>query len=66
VAAGLLTLAHLAPLLLPTRWDLFVPVGDPNWEAAHVRWAVVLVGAVLLGAACAPEPVRGLRPRPAS
>ena len=66
VAAGLLTLALLAPLLLPTRWDLFVPVGDPNWEAAHVRWAVVLVGAALLGAACAPEPVRGLRSRPAS
>jgi hypothetical protein len=66
VAAGLLTLALLAPLLLPTRWDLFVPVGDPNWEAAHVRWAVVLVGAALLGAACAPEPVHGLRSRPAS
>ncbi|MEU0030388.1 ABC transporter [Streptomyces sp. NPDC006335] len=66
VAAGLLTLALLAPLLLPTRWDLFVPVGDPNWEAAHVRWAVVLVGAVLLGASCAPEPVRGLRSRRAS
>jgi hypothetical protein len=66
VAAGLLTIALLAPLLLPTSWDLFVPVGDPNWEAAHVRWAVVLVGAVLLGAACAPEPVRGLRSRLAS
>ncbi|MFJ4204984.1 ABC transporter [Streptomyces sviceus] len=66
VAAGFLTLALLAPLLLPTRWDLFVAVGAPNWQAAHVRWAVLLAGAVLLGAACAPEPVRGLRSRPGS
>lgn len=63
VAAGVLTLALLAPLLLPARWDLFVPVGDPDWEAAHLRWATVLAGAVLLGAACAVEPVRGLRAR---
>nr|WSZ20874.1 ABC transporter [Streptomyces canus] len=66
VAAGLLTLALLAPHLLPTRWDLFVLVGDPGWAAAHVRWAVVLVGGVLLGAACAVEPLRGLRSRLAS
>ncbi|MFF4060877.1 ABC transporter [Streptomyces sp. NPDC001668] len=63
VAAGVLTLALLAPLLLPARWDLFVPVGAPDWEAAHLRWATVLAGAVLLGAACAVEPVRGLRAR---
>ncbi|MFC8431978.1 ABC transporter [Streptomyces sp. NPDC057253] len=61
VAAGLLTLALLAPALIPSRWDLFVPPGDPAWAAAHVRWAVVLTTAVLMGAACAPEPVRGLR-----
>ncbi|MFE1838741.1 ABC transporter [Streptomyces sviceus] len=66
VAAGFLTLGLLAPLLLPARWDLFVAVGDPNWQAAHVRWAVLLTAAVLLGAACTAEPVRGLRPRPAS
>jgi hypothetical protein len=66
VAAGFLTLGLLAPLLLPARWDLFVAVGDPNWQAAHVRWAVLLAAAVLLGAACTAEPVRGLRPRPAS
>ncbi|MET8078834.1 ABC transporter [Streptomyces sp. NPDC005303] len=66
VAAGVLTLALLAPLLLPARWELFVPVGAPDWEAAHLRWAVVLAGAVLLGAACAVEPVRGLRSHLAS
>ncbi|MER7568989.1 ABC transporter [Streptomyces sp. NPDC097941] len=59
VAAGVLTLALLAPLLLPTRWDLFVPVGDPDWTAAHGRWALVLTSAVLVGVACAREPVRG-------
>ncbi|MEU0947713.1 ABC transporter [Streptomyces canus] len=66
VAAGFLTLGLLAPLLLPTRWDLFVAVGDPNWQTAHVRWAVLLAAAALLGAACTVEPVHGLRPRPAS
>lgn len=63
VAAGLLTLALLAPHLLPSRWDLFVLVGDPGWAAAHVRWAAVLAGAALLGAACAVEPLRSLRSR---
>lgn len=63
VAAGLLTVALLAPHLLPSRWDLFVLVGDPGWAAAHVRWAAVLAGAVLLGAACAAEPLRSLRSR---
>ncbi|MDH6585638.1 hypothetical protein M2161_004744 [Streptomyces sp. SAI-133] len=66
VAAGFLTLALLAPLLLPTRWDLFVPVGDPNWQAAHTRWAVLLVSAAALWTACTPEPVCRLGPRPAA
>ncbi|MFE3036129.1 ABC transporter [Streptomyces canus] len=64
VAAGFLTLGLLTPLLLPARWDLFVAVNDPNWQAAHVRWAVLLAAAVLLGAACMVEPVRGPRLRP--
>ncbi|KUM82664.1 ABC transporter [Streptomyces pseudovenezuelae] len=63
VAAGFLTLGLLAPLLLPTRWNLFVAVGDPNWQAAHVGWAAVLAGAALLGAACTPEPTHSLRAR---
>ncbi|WP_051735439.1 hypothetical protein [Streptomyces sp. NRRL B-3229] len=61
VAAGLLTLALLAPALVPSRWALFVPVGDPAWAAAHVRWAVVLTAALVTAVACAPEPVRSLR-----
>ncbi|MFK4099970.1 ABC transporter [Streptomyces sp. NPDC019531] len=58
VAAALLTLAVLVPLFLPARWDLFAAVGSPGWEAAHVRWAVVLGCAVLIWGLCAPEPVR--------
>lgn len=58
VAAALLTTAILAPLLLPSRWELFVQAGDPRWEAAHQRWAVLLAGAVLVWAGCGPEPLR--------
>jgi hypothetical protein len=58
VAAGLLTTAILAQLLLPERWSLFIPTGDPQWEAAHQRWASVLAAAVLVWGACGPEPVR--------
>ncbi|MEU1052984.1 ABC transporter [Streptomyces sp. NPDC005876] len=46
VAAGLLASAVLAPLLLPERWALFVPVGDERWAAAHDRWALLLAAAV--------------------
>jgi hypothetical protein len=58
VAAGLLTLAVVAPPLVPARWELFVAVGDPRWEAAHVGWAVLLGAAVLVWAGCGPEPLR--------
>ncbi|EPD57201.1 hypothetical protein HMPREF1211_06931 [Streptomyces sp. HGB0020] len=58
VAAAFLFTAVVAPLLLPDRWALFVAPGDARWEAAHQRWAGVLVGAVLLWGMCLPEPVR--------
>ena len=58
MAAGVLTLAVLANLLLPARWALFVAAGDPQWDAAHERWAVVLAAAVLLWGVCGAEPVR--------
>ncbi len=58
VAAGLLTTAILAQLLLPDRWSLFVPTGDPQWQAAHERWALVLAAATLVWGACGPEPLR--------
>ena len=58
VAAGLLTSAVLAMVGWPGRWALFVPVEDERWAAAHERWAVVLAGAVLVGALGAVEPLR--------
>lgn len=63
VAAALLTLAVLAPLIVPSRWELFVPTDDPGWEAAHVRWTVLLTAALLTAAACTPEPLRTLKSR---
>ncbi|MFI2714751.1 ABC transporter [Streptomyces collinus] len=58
VAGGLLATAVLVMLFWPGRWALFVPVEDERWSAAHDRWAVVLAGAVVLGAVCAVEPMR--------
>ncbi|MFE4048770.1 ABC transporter [Streptomyces sp. YIM B13518] len=63
VAAFLLTLAVLGPLLTPGSWALFVPPDDPRWAAAHGRWAVLLCAAVVVGAVCAAEPGRRLTPR---
>lgn len=66
VAAFLLVGSVLGPLLVPGRWALFVPPGDPRWAAAHDRWTVLLCAAVVVGAVCATEPrrrvtLRGLR-----
>ncbi|CAM5609009.1 ABC transporter [Streptomyces purpurascens] len=58
LAAGLLTSAMLALLFWPGRWALFVPVQDERWAAAHDRWAVVAVAALLVGVLGAGEPVR--------
>ncbi|MBB3081161.1 ABC transporter [Streptomyces violarus] len=58
LAAGLLTSAALVLLFWPKRWALLVPVEDERWAAAHDRWAVVLVGAVLVGVLGAGEPAR--------
>ncbi|WP_371670529.1 ABC transporter [Streptomyces sp. NBC_00289] len=61
VAAGLLFTATLAPLLLPNRWTLFAIPKAANWQAAHDRWSAVLVAAVVVWAACGPEPLRRRR-----
>ncbi|MFI1421841.1 ABC transporter [Streptomyces sp. NPDC020731] len=58
VAALLLTLAVLGPLLTPGSWALFTAPDDARWAAAHDRWAVLLCAAVVVGAVCATEPKR--------
>ncbi|MFJ6086593.1 ABC transporter [Streptomyces sp. NPDC092369] len=58
VAAGLLVLAILTPLLLPESWALFVAVEDKRWAAAHERWAVLLVGAAVVWGLCMPERIK--------
>ncbi|MGW4022045.1 ABC transporter [Streptomyces sp. NPDC005009] len=66
VAAFLLALAVLGPLLAPGSWALFTAPDDARWAAGHDRWAVLLCAALLVGAVCATEPrrrltLRGLR-----
>ncbi|MEU9284229.1 ABC transporter [Streptomyces sp. NPDC048275] len=61
VSAGLLGGALAAALLLPDRWALVVPVGDPLWDGAHERWAGILAVAAVAGAAAWAEPVRRIR-----
>ncbi|MGW1211319.1 ABC transporter [Streptomyces sp. NPDC002499] len=58
VAAGLLVLAILTPLLLPESWALFVAVEDKRWAAAHDRWAVLLTGAAVVWGLCMPERIK--------
>ncbi len=63
VAAALLVVAVLAPLLVPEDWALSVGPDDPRWPAAHDRWAVLPAAAAAVWAVCGPEPVgrRGRR-----
>lgn len=63
LAAGLLPTALAAALLLPDRWTLVAAATDPRWDGAHVRWAVLLVVAALVGAYSTAEPARRRRPR---
>lgn len=58
VAATYLLTALAAPHLLPAGWQLFVWPRDGNWGPAHVRWAWLLVGALLALAVSVPEPLR--------
>ncbi|MET9823055.1 MULTISPECIES: ABC transporter [Streptomyces] len=57
VAASLLLIAVLAPLLAPEGWALFVQADDPRWPVAHDRWAVLAVAVAVVGAVCGPEPL---------
>lgn len=57
VAVGLGTVAG-ALALVPSRWGWLVEEGAAGWGAVHVRWAVVLGAAVVLGVCWTREPVR--------
>jgi hypothetical protein len=69
VAGAVLVLPITAGALLPPRFALFVPPGDPRWEDAHLLWGGVLTAVLAAWAVCGPEPrrraggVRGGRPR---
>ncbi len=58
VAAGPTLVVLLgAALFLPHRWTLFPgTVEDPQWAAAHVRWAIIVVLATLLLAYSSRDP----------
>jgi threonine/homoserine/homoserine lactone efflux protein len=58
VSAGLPVAVLACALLLPERWELFVAVADPRWDAAHERWAGLLVMAAVVGVCSVAEPRR--------
>lgn len=58
VAAGFLVIALVSPLALPDSWGMYVTPAEKQWGVGHDHWAMVLVGAALVWAACGPEPVR--------
>ncbi|PWI20596.1 ABC transporter [Streptomyces sp. Act143] len=62
VAGAVLTSAVLGLLLWPRRWALFVGTGDERWAAAHDRWVMVVVGALVVWGVCGPEPLRRRAP----
>ncbi|KUO22459.1 hypothetical protein [Streptomyces dysideae] len=58
VAGAVLALPVTAAVLLPPRFTLFVPPGDPRWADAHVLWCGVLATVLAAWAVCGPEPRR--------
>ncbi|WP_327429832.1 ABC transporter [Streptomyces sp. NBC_01236] len=61
VSSGLVGTALGAALLLPDRWELFVAVTDPRWDAAHQRWAGILAVAALVVVCRMAEPTQRWR-----
>ncbi|MFF5305028.1 ABC transporter [Streptomyces sp. NPDC013161] len=58
VAAGFLVVALVSPLALPNDWGMYVSPPEKQWGVGHDHWAMLLVGAAAVWAACGPEPVR--------
>ncbi len=58
VAGAVLALPIAAGALLPPRFALFVPPGDPRWANSHLLWAGVLITMFATWMACGPEPRR--------
>jgi hypothetical protein len=61
VAAGFLVIALVSPLALPYDWGMYVSPAEKQWGVGHDHWAMVLVGAGMVWAACGPEPIRRRR-----
>ena len=63
-APTLLIMLAAALLVLPAAWTLFArDPADPAWEAAHIRWALVLALAVATLLVASRDPANR-RPRP--
>lgn len=58
VAGAVLALPITAGALLPPRFALFVPAGDPRWADAHALWAGILIAVLAIWAVCGAEPRR--------
>ncbi|MBN0045135.1 ABC transporter [Streptomyces actuosus] len=58
IAVQALPVLVVVGLLLPERWGLFVAPGSPEWDAAHHRWAAVLLVALVVWTASVREPIR--------
>lgn len=61
VAAGFLVIALVSRVALPNDWGMYVSPTEKPWGVGHDHWAMVLVGAALVWAACGPEPLKRRR-----
>ncbi|MDP9342760.1 MAG: hypothetical protein M3Q23_11855 [Actinomycetota bacterium] len=63
MAAGPTLLAFVMAMLSIGRyWPLFLAAaGEPGWAAAHVRWALILIAAVVVLAGFSLDPARRSR-----
>jgi hypothetical protein len=59
VAAPALLAVTGAAILLPARVGLYAPPGNPGWDGAHQRWAMLLGLALAAFAAASRDPAHG-------